>query len=276
MVSLRVLVDRRIPELEVSITARCTLACKECGFLVPDQPSPALGDPVDELAGSLRVLRDAGVRIGSLAVLGGEPTLHGPLLERAVVAFRALDVAERIEVVSNGLTPRGLTPTAARTIDRLTVSDYGLAPALLARWREWLALVAPAVEFIVRSTGDGWDAWTTVRSVSAERAQGFYEDCWYRRHCATVERGRLFACSRVAKLARDDEGLPLTGETTMTTIEAWMHRPEALPSCRSCTPMMNLLKVAAGVQPDERLAALESRALAWLDVAIASAKGVRT
>lgn len=268
--SLRVLVDQRVPELEVSITPLCTLACLECGFLVPEQPPPATGDPIVELSHALRVLRDAGVRLGTLVVLGGEPTLHGPLLERAVVAFRALDVAERIEVVSNGLTPRGLTPTAARTIDRFTVSDYGLDPRLLTRWREWLALVAPAVEFMVRGPGDGWDPWKTVRRVSPERAQGFYDACWYRRHCVTVERGRLFACSRIAKLAHDDEGLPLTGETTMTTIEAWLHRAEALPSCRSCTPMMNLPKVPAGVQPDERLASLQARALAWLDEAVAS------
>ncbi len=268
--SLRVLVDRRIREVEVSITARCTLACLECGFLVPNQPSPSIGEPIDELVRALRVLRDANVRIGSLGVLGGEPTINGPLLERAVVAFRQLGVAERIEVVSNGLTPRGLSATAARAIDRFTISDYGLDERLLGRWREWLAILAPAVELVVRGQGDGWDAWTTLRRVSAERAQTFYDACWYRKHCVTVERGRLFSCSRIPKFARDDEGLPLTEGTTFEVIETWLHRAEALPSCRSCTPMMDLPKVPAGVQPDARLPALQARALAWLDDAISS------
>lgn len=274
--SLRVLVDRRIREVEVSITARCTLACLECGFLVPDQPAPSLGEPVEELAASLGVLRDAGVRIGSLGVLGGEPTINGRLLERAVVAFRGLGVAERIEIVSNGLTPRGLTATAARAIDRFTISDYGLDARLLDRWREWLGLIAPTVELVVRGQGDGWDAWTTLRRVSPEQAQAFYDGCWYRRHCVTVERGRLFSCSRVPKLARDDEGLPLTAGTTFEAIEAWLHRAEALSSCRSCTPMMDLPRVPAGVQPDTRLPALQARALAWLDDAVSSrSEGLR-
>lgn len=268
--SLRVLVDRRIREVEVSITARCTLACLECGFLVPEQPAPSIGEPVEELVSALRILRDAGVRIRSLGVLGGEPTINGPLLERAVVAFRALDVAERIEVVSNGLTPRGLTEAAARAIDRFTISDYGLDERLLDRWREWLTIVAPAVEVVVRGQGDGWDAWTTLRRASPEQAQAFYDACWYRKHCVTVERGRLFSCSRVPKLARDDEGFPLKEETTFEAIELWLHRAEALPSCRSCAPMMDLPRVSAGVQPDARLSALQARALAWLDVAISS------
>ena len=273
--SLRVLFERRIREVEVSITPHCTLACRECGFLVPNQPTPSNGDPVEELARSLGVVRDAGVRIGSLAVLGGEPTINGPLLERAVVALRAIDVADRIEVVSNGLTPRGLTELAARSIDRLSISDYGLAPRLLDLWREWIALIAPRVEFVVRGQRDGWDVWNSPLRLSPPEARAIYDACWYRRHCVTVERGRLFGCSRAPKLQRDDEGMPLVEGTTFEAIEAWLHRPEALPSCRSCAPMMNLPKMPAGVQPDARLAALEARAMEWLDASIASHRGAR-
>ena len=106
---LSILTGDRLREVEVSITARCTLACRECGFLVPDQPEPARGEPVSEHTAALEQLRRLGVRIGSLAVVGGEPTFDGALLERAVRAFRGTGVADRIEVVSNGLTPRGVT-----------------------------------------------------------------------------------------------------------------------------------------------------------------------
>ncbi len=270
MMRLQVLADRRIREVEVSITRHCTLACLECGFLVPEQPSPAIGDAVDELAWSLQVLRDAGVRIGSLGVLGGEPTINGPLLERAVVALRRIGVAERIEVVSNGLTPRGLTMTAARAIDRFTISDYGLDERLVARWRTWLSLIAPSVELVVRGPGEGWDAWTSLRRVSREKAQTFYDTCWYRNHCVTLERRRLFSCSRIAKLSRDDEGLLLAKGTPFEAIEAYLHRVEAFASCESCTPMMDLPKVPVGVQPDDRLHGLQVQALKWLDAALAA------
>jgi hypothetical protein len=269
-VPLSILSDNHLREVEVSITARCTLACHECGFLVPDQPTPARGEPVSEHTAGLDQLRRLGVRIGSLAVLGGEPTIDGALLERAARAFRATGTAERIEVVSNGLTPRGVTAGTLAAIDRFTISDYGLDDALLDRWRRWLSRLAPHVELCVRRSREGWDAWTEERRVPRARAQAMYDTCWYRRHCVTLERGRLFACSRVAKLVRDDEGLLLTRATTLDEIDAYLHRPEALPSCATCTPMMGLPLVPAGVQPDDRIARLQRRAIAWLDDALRS------
>jgi hypothetical protein len=264
-VPLSILTGDRLREVEVSITARCTLACRECGFLVPDQPAPARGEPVSEHTAALDQLRRLGVRIGSLAVVGGEPTFDGALLERAVRAFRGTGAADRIEVVSNGLTPRGVTVGTLAAIDRFTISDYGLDDALLDGWRRWIARLAPHVEICIRHSREGWDAWTEERRVPPARAQAMFDTCWYRRHCVTLERGRLFACSRIAKLARDDEGLPLTSATTSAEIEAYLHRPEALPSCATCTPMMGLPTVPAGVQPDDRLARLQRRAVAWLD-----------
>ncbi len=270
---LHVLIDQHLREVETSITPRCTLACQECGFLVPDQPAPAHGEPVAEHVAALEHLRRLGVRIGSLAVLGGEPTVDGALLERAVRAFRATGVADRIEVVSNGLTPQGVTPGTLAAIDHFTISDYGLDEALLDRWRRWLACRAPHIELSLRRNQDGWDPWIEERRVSRARAQTMYDACWYRKHCVTLERGRVFACSRIAKLARDDEGLLLTDATTLAELDAHLHRPEALPSCATCTPMMGLPMVPAGVQPDDRIHRLQRRAIAWFDATITRLEG---
>ncbi len=270
---LKILAEHRLREVEVSITPFCTLACAECGFLVPEQPMPAQGDPVEEHATALVHLRKLGVKIDSLAVLGGEPTINGPLLERAVTAFRATATANRIEVVTNGLTPRGVTAATLAAIQRLTISDYGLSAQLLDSWRLWLTIVAPHVEVCVRRNDDGWDAWSTIQRVSAERAQRLYDTCWYRRHCVTIERGRLFACSRIPKLRRDDEGLALDDATTLADLEAYLHQPSALPSCATCTPMMGLPTVRAGVQPDDRLERLQFSALAWFDETLARLAG---
>jgi hypothetical protein len=265
---MRILSDNYIREVEVSITPRCTLACRDCGFLVPDQPKPSRGEPVGELLAGLEHLHRLGIRIGSLAILGGEPTIDGALLERAVLVFRGEGVADRIEVVSNGLTPQGVTLGTLAAIDRFTISVYGLDDILLDRWRQWLSRVALHVELSIRRNEGGWDLWSERRRVPPERAQAMYEACWYRRHCTTLERGRVFACSRIAKLARDDEGLPLTAATTFAEVEAYLHRPEALPSCATCTPMMGLPTIPAGVQPDDRIHRLQRRAIAWLDKAL--------
>lgn len=259
-----------IRELEVSITSRCTLACANCGFLVPDQPAPTVGEPVAEIAETLESLFKAGVRVKSLAVLGGEPTIDGRLLERALTRISAIGIADRIEVVTNGLTPRGLSRAALKRIDRLSISDYGLGETIRDRYRTWIALAAPNVELIFRKSDDGWDPWEEEREVSAAQAQAMFDDCWYRRHCTTVERGRLFVCSRIAKLSRDDEGLAVTAMTTVSAVQAYMHQALAFPSCATCTPMMGLERVPAGVQPDDRIQRLEKRAIGWLDSAIAN------
>lgn len=261
----------QIRELEISITSHCTLACSNCGFLVPDQPAPTFGEPVAEIAETLENLFNAGVRVKSLAVLGGEPTIDGRLLESALTRIRAIGIADRIEVVTNGLTPRGLSKTALKHIDRLSISDYGLGEKTHERYRTWIALAAPHVELIFRKSDDGWDPWEELREVSAAQAQAMFDDCWYRRHCATVERGRIFVCSRIAKLSRDNEGLAVTPTTTFSDVHAYMNQPQALPACSTCTPMMGLELVPAGVQPDDRIQRLEARAVEWLDSAIASA-----
>lgn len=259
-----------IRELEVSITSRCTLACANCGFLVPDQPAPTVGEPVAEIAETLENLFKAGVRVKSLAVLGGEPTIDGRLLERALTRISSIGIADRIEVVTNGLTPRGLNRAALKRIDRLSISDYGLGEIIRERYRTWIALAAPNVELIFRKSDDGWDPWGEEREVSDAQAQAMFDDCWYRRHCTTIERGRLFVCSRIAKLSRDGEGLAVTAMTTASAVQAYMHQVLALPSCATCTPMMGLEQVSAGVQPDDRIPRLEKRAIEWLDSAIAN------
>jgi hypothetical protein len=259
----------RLQEVEVSITSRCTLACAECGFLVPRQPPPSRGnDPVQDVSSVLSRLHAIGVGTRSLAVMGGEPTIDGAILGRAIRAIRATNFTERLEVVTNGLTPAGLVGDALAAIDQVTISVYGVSEGLLDRWRRWLSLSAPHVRLVLRRNEGGWDAWTEFRQVSVEEAQRMYERCWFRRHCVTVERGRLFLCSRIAKLSQYAEGIPIDSGTSIEDVRSYLNRSDALASCASCTPMMNLPAVTAGVQPDDRVASLEPRATAWLDAAI--------
>ncbi len=256
-----ILKDGVLAEVEVSVTAKCTLACHNCGFLVPHQPEPSHGDAADEHAAGLERIANCGIRIRSLAIVGGEPTLNAELLARAARRIRAVAAVDRIEVVSNGLTPQGVTVEALAVIDRLTISDYGYDARLIDLWRQWLAAVAPHVELLLRDGQTGWDPCDAAASVGSVQAQSMWANCWYRKHCVTLERGRLFACSRIPKLSRDTDGLPLTGATTYDDIEAYLNGPHALPSCATCTLMMGRPTVAGGVQPDDRIQRLQRRAI---------------
>lgn len=251
-------------EVEVSITEHCTLRCADCGFLVPSQPKPSVGDPVDEIGAALAHLARMEILVDSLAIVGGEPTLASATLERLAVVAKASGAIGRVEVVTNGLTPQGLSADTLAKIDRLSLSNYGYSQEFVAMWRNWLAKQAPQVEFVVRNNAGGWDPWAESAPRGAADAQRFWDTCWYRRHCVTLERGRLFACSRVPKFARDGEGLLLTKSTTRSDIEQYLNGVAPLPSCATCTPMMGMPTVAPGRQPDDRIQRLERKAMNWL------------
>jgi hypothetical protein len=254
-----------IAEMEVSITKHCSLACDNCGFHVPNQPAPSIGDdPIAELAEGLERLGRLGIRIKSLAVLGGEPTLRRQLLDDALTNFRSMSHIERIEVVTNGLTPQGMSETALRCVDRLSVSVYVEAVGFRELWQSWVAKVAPHVEIIFRESTGGWDPWHGSNEVDDAMARTMYDTCWYRKHCITLERGRIFPCSRIPKSGADHEGLLLDESTSLAIIEAYLNDSTPRPSCRRCTPMMGLPKIRAGVQPDDRLVRLTPRAIQWL------------
>ena len=190
--------------------------------------------------------------------------MFASLLERAVRSIRDIGIAERLEIVSNGLTPQGLTAATMAAIDQVTISVYTRTDELIALWQDWLAEAAPHVVLRVRRNERGWDQWTGDLRVSDDEAQAMFERCWYRKHCITLERGRLFACSRIAKLSDDANGLPIDDRTTINDIRGYLGRESALPPCATCVPMMRLPPVRAGVQPDHRIERLEQRAQEWL------------
>ncbi len=253
-----------IPEAEVSLTELCTLACAHCGFLVPKQPRPALKDVITELVNALACLERNQIRIGSLALLGGEATLVPSLLLSALRIVSSSSVVGRVEVVTNGLSPKGLASDALQHVDRLSLSDYTADGVLAKRWRDWLRRAGPDVEFVVRRH-DSWDRFDDVVDLGVAGGQAAYESCWYRRHCVTLERGRIFVCSRIPKLGADEQGLHLGATTTREEIVTYLHAPLAPKACRTCTPMAGLPSVVPGQQPDDRLVRLRRHALDWFE-----------
>lgn len=253
-----------IPEVEVSLTAACTLACAHCGFLVPQQPPPALRDPVEELADALACLERNSIVIGSLALLGGEATLVPAALGAAIRVAASSAIVGRVELVTNGLSPKGLSAEALQHLGRLSLSDYTDDDALAERWRSWLAQAGPGVEF-VRRQHESWDRFDDVVDLGVEGGQAAYESCWYRRHCVTLERQRIFVCSRIPKLGGDEQGLVLDATATREDIIGYLEAPLAPEACRTCTPMAGLPAIAPGQQPDDRLVRLRAHALAWFE-----------
>jgi hypothetical protein len=255
----------KIRELEVSITSKCHLRCDNCGFYIPHQPKPTISDNiVDELSSGLLQLERLNIKIGSLGILGGEPTFNENLLENALKEFSKFKNIERIELISHGLTPQGISKKALNYIDKLTISIYFENKTLIELWQAYLKKCAPKIELSLR-TDKEWDKWLGDEVAQDEKAQEMFDFCWYRKHCVTLERKRLFMCSRIAKLSQDQEGIILDESTNLLDIQAYLNQDYFIKSCKTCTPMMGLPSLKAGQQPDDRIEKLIPKAIKFLE-----------
>ena len=253
-----------IGELEASITSKCHLRCDNCGFYVPRQPAPAQsGDVVREIVSGLSHLRRLNIKIGSLGILGGDPTYEPEKLEKALAAVSMFDNIGQIEVVSHGLMPQNISKSALKFINKLSISVYFDNEELIALWKIYLDKFAPTVKLSVRVDKE-WDQWMGRHVADDVKAQKMFNHCWYRKHCATIERNTLFLCSRIAKLRCDSEGITLNERTSFDDIKNYLNRKLFTTSCKTCTPMMGFPKIKAGQQPDGRIAKMAPRAVNFL------------
>ncbi|MHA1149209.1 MAG: hypothetical protein ACTSR8_13300 [Promethearchaeota archaeon] len=251
-----------IRDLEVSITNLCNLECEQCGFFVPNQRIPYIDDPIKEITNGIKILKDLGITIHRFPILGGEPLIDKYLLQRALESFRKINNFDILEIVTNGLIPQGITHKSLELIDEFTISLYFKSEELLNLWREWLKNTAPHVKFNVRI--HDWDYQYGDHLVSDLKAQEMYEKCWYRKHCTTIERNKLFICSRIAKCGEDKEGLELTNELSFDDIESYLNSETFLPSCRRCTPMMGFRKTQPGRQSNNKMSTFIDKAIKYL------------
>jgi hypothetical protein len=254
----------RIRELEVSITSKCHLRCDNCGFSIPEQPEPSLtGDIVTELAFGLSQLQRLNVKVGSLGILGGEPTFNQKTLAAALNEISKFDNIDQIELISHGLTPQNLNRNLFQQIDKLSISIYFESKELLTLWESYIQKFAPHIELSMRIDKD-WDKWLGSEVANDSKAQEMFDSCWYRKHCVTLERQRLFMCSRIPKLSQDHEGIKLDEQTSLDEIREYLNQESFTASCKTCTPMMGLGKIKAGRQPDDRILKMVPTAIKYL------------
>lgn len=258
----------KIRELEVSITPKCHLSCDNCGFYIPNQPRPTISkNVISEISTCLKQLQRLNIKVGSLAILGGEPTFNKQGLTDSLIEFSEFDNIDRIEVVSHGLSPQNISKYAFKCIDKLSISVYFNNEELIHLWKTYISKYAPHLELEFRKD-EGWDKWLGNEVVDDDKAQQMFDYCWYRKHCVTIERKRLFMCSRIAKLSKDNEGIYLNEKTNIQSIVRYLNQPSFLDSCKSCTPMMGLPTVKAGQQPDDRISKMVKTAIKFLKTKI--------
>jgi len=212
---------------------------------------------------------ELGLRIGKIVLVGGEVAFH-PSLNADIKQIKDVSIADQIEVVTNGLYPQGFNLETFKLIDSLVISDYVRTESFELIWRRYVESFSNDVNLSFRRK-DSWDDWfTPVKMVPAVTQQA-WDTCFYRNYDVTLERGRLFSCSRIAKKLNDEEGLEIKTVQCLSEIEAYLNSTTPRPSCASCSPVAGLPQVEVALQSDGKIIALSHSAKCHMQQSIQGA-----
>lgn len=255
-----------IQDVEISISPKCQLSCDGCGFHVPHQISPFSNNDIQEHLDALEHLKSLGLIIHKVVVVGGEATLN-PELPNIIHKLKSNQYAQQIELVTNGLYPRGITQEILESLDSLVISDYVRTPEYEDAWTHRVKSIAPTLNLTFRRA-DSWDDWNTPVKMDSAQTLHAYKHCFYRKYDVTIERGRLFSCSRLAKKKLEDQGVVISTLNNISEVEAYLNNPNPHQACSECSPCAGLPPAPVAKQPDNRLQKLTVHALNQLQAQI--------
>jgi organic radical activating enzyme len=254
-----------IREVEVSVNRTCNLSCFGCGFNVPNQPNPVIGDGIEQHVNSLRALKNLGITIGKIVIVGGEATLASSL-DSHVRQLREMGNGASIELVTNGLYPRGLQSSALSQLDSLVISDYVRSSEFEELWEKYAEqkgfLGKPKFR---RKPEGGWDDLLSEVKNSYIATRNHWDSCFYRKYDVTLERGRLFTCSRIAKKEWDDQGLVLDDSTTYQDIQLYLNASTPKAACYSCATVGCSSKIPVAQQTTTDLQKIFAKTIIYLE-----------
>lgn len=231
--------------LEAHVVDHCNLRCRHCCSLSPRLERRIT--PAKELFRDLRAVGHA-VRPQLFKITGGEPLLH-PDIEGCLRAVRQADIADGIQMTTNGFLIRRMPIGAWPLLDRLVVSHYSSAPLadkLLAyteeRCREHdVVLTVKHIDTFAEMDvpPPGHEDDETIRRV--------HQDCWLRVRCHMIHGGRFYKCTRPPHIEdvldqsdfsappmASEDGIPLEGDDLPRRIKDYLESDEPLQSCRFC------------------------------------------
>lgn len=189
-----------IVNMDVVITECCTLRCRDCSNLMQYYHHPENLD-IDEAITSLRILFKS-FRIKRLNLLGGEPFVCQNNLI-SILEFLNKEMRgqfDEIVVITNGtIVPSIKCINIMSEIQelKLVFSNYG---ELSSKMNECIELCRSyGIKFDIIEDEFWWDCGNlALREEKAQKTQRRYDECYTRRHCTTLYRGKLYVCPRQA------------------------------------------------------------------------------
>lgn len=186
-----------LASLELFITERCTLRCRDCSHLIPFYQKPQ-NYIIEDLLLPLQNLLQAVDKIEDLIVLGGEPLLHPELYKILEWAYMNEKIA-MVTIISNAsICPDEKNlQSIIKTNTRLRLSDYGKYSIKLGE----LEVICRENEISYAVNKETWTDMGVIRhhNYSEEALYEIFHDCPFS-YSLLLLNGRLFRCAHVAHL----------------------------------------------------------------------------
>ena len=256
----------KIRELEITVTNKCNLTCRGCGFDVPNQIAAVSGEGIDQHIAALNSLKGLGLSIGKVVLVGGEAAL-AKSLAKYITQIRLVDIADEIELVTNGLYPQGVTSSVLTQLDSVVISDYICTDSFETHWRQYLEASGYHNKIDFRRK-EAWDDLFSEVKNDAALTEHHWNSCFYRSYDVTLERGRLFSCSRIAKKKWDEQGLLIESITSVEKIEEYLNSSKPKKACYSCATVGNCSQIPVAEQVSTDIEKIVAKAEKYMGKAI--------
>lgn len=215
---------------DTNITTACQNKCLGCNHLIPLQAPwyADVGTVERDVNNAAKVMH-----FRTYTIVGGEPTLHPQAVEFLNV-IRKSGVTDRVLITTNGQNADRWPDALFRAADHIIVTPYKLTDG------EKVAIAERCREFGV-SLEWHWVGFRYMgfKNEDEERAQRFWDGCWYKSNRYTIDEGYFYRCCMarwfpqyILGLPRETDAIALEG-LGEEQLSAFMGGPR-IRSCLIC------------------------------------------
>ncbi len=239
--------------IDIPITTKCTLKCKNCSSLMPYYKETTIFD-IDYLINSINALFSVVDKIIRVNVLGGEPFIH-PKLDLIIKALNK-DRVKKVYIITNGT----IVPTKKELLDALKqenvevrVSNYLSISSKIEKIKT--VFEQNKIKYTIKQFGENDFNWFNFgdfknRNRTKEELDSQFVSCdveW-----GSYLKGKLYPCPRSAhaddlSLIPHNENnyidiLELSNDKEMLRkiLEEFITRKDSYPCCNYCNRGTNL------------------------------------
>lgn len=197
----------RLNNLDVFITERCTLKCKNCCALIPYYDNPQ-NYSEEEIFEGLDNLLFMNCFVDSLSIMGGEPFLNQKLMCDILKKYKGNQQIATFQIITNGtILPSNDTINVLREIKNVYIifSNYGnlstkLGQTVKALIDNDIVVFIEKEKDILAEKNTLWLDYGNVRKYnhSDEFLKLMYKECYDGRYCYSLLKNKLFICNRIA------------------------------------------------------------------------------